>query len=270
MKRMLLFCVACLLFAASHGPASAGWTVTNLHPAGASYSRAFGVSDGQQVGGAYVDGKYRASLWSGTAESWGNLHPAGASSSYAYGVSGGQQVGYALVGGDIHASLWSGTAESWVDLNPAVASHSYAHGVSGGQQVGCAEVGGKDRASLWSGTGESWVDLHPGGASWSLAYGVSGGRQVGSADGHASLWSGTAESWVDLHALLPAEYDSSLADGIFTSGVDTWVAGSAHNTSLGRDEAFLWHHVVPEPATILALLCGLGGLVWRSRKRAQA
>ena len=186
MNRSLLFCVACLLFAAApHATASAGWTVTNLHPAGASDSS-------------------------------------------AHGVSGGQQVGSAEVGGDRHAGLWSGTAASWVDLNPAPAGSSYsqAFGVSGGQQVGYAKVGGTD---------------------------------------YASLWSGTAESWGDLDALLPAGYSGSEAWGVFTSGVETWVAGSAHNTSLDREEAFLWHYV-PEPSTILALLCGLGGVVWRKRK----
>ena len=338
MNRFLLFCVACLLLAAApHGPASAGWTVTNLHPAGARYSWAYDVSGGQQVGHAGVGGTIHASLWSGTAESWVDLHPAGTSYSAAYGisggqqvgnahwgswghaslwsgtaaswvdlnpagalyssakgVSGGQQVGYAYVGYN-HASLWSGTAESWVDLNPTGAGWSYAYGVSGGQQVGFAEVGGVAHASLWSGTAESWVDLNPAGASLSDAYGVSGGQQVGSADGHASLWSGTAESWVDLHpagavasqawgvsggrqvgqanvggedhaslwsgtaeswvdlhALLPAGYHDSEARGLFTSGVDTWVAGFAYNTSLDREEAFLWHSQGPITSDVVA------------------
>ena len=142
MNRLLLLCVACLLLgAATHATASAGWTVTNLHPAGAGWSVALGVSGGWQIGYANVGGKNHASLWSGTAETWVDLNPAGASDSYGKGVSGGQQVGYADVGGYWHASLWSGTASSWDDLHPAGATRSYAHGVSGGQQVGNARVG---------------------------------------------------------------------------------------------------------------------------------
>ena len=226
MNRFLLFCVACMLFAATYGPASAGWTVINLHPTGASESEAYGVSGGQQVGRAGVGGQHHAGLWSGTAASWVDLNALGSSNSVAYGVSDGQQVGFLYLDNSTHAGLWSGTAASWVDLNPAGVSGSVAEGVSGGQQVGYA-----------------WV-----------------GDQY-----HASLWSGTAESWVDLHALLPAEYVRSFAWGVFTSGVDTWVAGYAHNTSLGRQEALLWHYV-PEPSTIPALLCGLCGLAWRRRK----
>ncbi len=136
-------------------PASAQWTVTNLNPAGATESAAYGVGGSQQAGYAVVGGQRRASLWNGTAASWVDLNPAGSTQSYAYGVSGGQKVGVA----DYRASLWSGTATSRVDLSPAGASGSAAYGVSGGQQVGYAEVGGIVRASLWSGTAASWVDL---------------------------------------------------------------------------------------------------------------
>ena len=92
------------------GGARAQWTVTNLHPAGATSSHALGVSGGQQVGDVTIDSALHASLWRGTAASWVDLHPPGAASSQARAVDGGQQVGSASIGGPSHAGVWSGTA----------------------------------------------------------------------------------------------------------------------------------------------------------------
>jgi hypothetical protein len=179
------------------------------------------VDGGQQVGSAHVDGIERASLWSGTANSWVDLHLAGMASSFAYDVGGGQQVGYAAVDVDvIHASLWNGDAGSWVDLHPTGAVQSIATGVDGAEQVGYAYYPvGEDllpRASLWSGTAASWVDLHPAGTTESRAREADGGYQVGYAAVdvdviHASLWNGDAGSWVDLH---PAGAILSNATGV--------------------------------------------------------
>jgi MYXO-CTERM domain-containing protein len=50
----------------------------------------YGASGDQQVGYAQVSGVTRASLWSGTADSWVDLHaflPAGFSYSFAQGIS---------------------------------------------------------------------------------------------------------------------------------------------------------------------------------------
>jgi len=91
--RASYFLVSCLaLLCMVGGSAFAGWTVVNLHPAGATYSEAWGVSGGQQVGEA--DG--HAGLWSGTAGSWVDLHallPAGVyyeSSAQSVDVSAGE------------------------------------------------------------------------------------------------------------------------------------------------------------------------------------
>lgn len=101
---------------------AASWV--DLNPDEASESVCNGVSGGQQVGFARVDGgigsDLHASLWSGTADSWIDLHPdlgPDNGSSEAYGVFGGQQVGMMSVGFFSHASLWSGSADSWVDLH---------------------------------------------------------------------------------------------------------------------------------------------------------
>ena len=121
--------VGSLLVATSH----AQWTVTNLHPAGANRSVAYGASGVNQVGRAAVGGFNRASLWSGTAASWVNLHPGGATYSIAHSALGAFQVGRADVGGIFRASLWSGTAASWVDLHafvPSSFSSSSATGIT--------------------------------------------------------------------------------------------------------------------------------------------
>ncbi|MFN7395582.1 MAG: hypothetical protein ACK5UW_01350 [bacterium] len=250
--------------------AHAQWSVTNLHPAGATYSYASAASGGRQAG--YLEdlgGVNRASLWSGTAASLVDLHPAGSTFSFAYAISGGQQAGYAYVGGVFRASLWSGTAASWVDLNPDPTGFSIAYAISGGQQAGIVAVGGAVRASLWSGTAESWVDLNPTGSTESSAYAMSGGQQVGytivQGIGRASLWSGTADSWVDLHAYLPAGFSSSVASGISSDGVNTYVAGWGYNPVTNRNEALLWTQAVPTPGAVGLL--GLGGVVAARRRR---
>ena len=213
----------------------------------------------------------RASLWSGTADSWVDLNPAGSTQCEANAISGGQQVGYARVGGVFRASLWSGTAASWVDLNPAGATRSLAFAVSGGQQAGDAMVGGVLRASLWSGSAASWVDLHPAGSTQSQALAASGGQQVGYAIvggvGRASLWSGTADSWVDLSAFLPAGFRQSgtSAYGISSDGVNTYITGSGVNSVTGLAEALLWTQPIPSPSGIALL--GICTLSFARRRR---
>lgn len=214
--------------------AHAQWTVTVLNPTGAASSFAYGVSGGQQVGTSLLAGVDRASLWSGTADSWVDLSPAGATSSTAFGVSGEQQVGEAWIGGVARASLWSGTAASWMDLSPAGATSSRAQGIGGGQQVGSAMLDGIHRASLWAGTAASRVDLHPAGSTLSRAFDTNGTQQVGFAifNGwhRASLWSGTAASWVDLSPV-GSEYSYAHAiDGDQQVGL----------VSMGWERASLW------------------------------
>jgi hypothetical protein len=225
---------------------------------------AYGTATGQHAG-----------LWTGTAASWVDLNPDGYVNSVAWGVSGNTQVGHAVLGGSEHAGLWTGTAASWFDLHPTGYDGSLAFAVSGNTQVGCAVLGGPTHAGLWNGTAATWVDLNPSGYDNSVACAVSGNTQVGYAytaglgNNRAGLWTGTAASWVDLHALLPSDYDLSEAYGIDTADGETWVAGYARNSATGNPEAILWHYVVPEPSSLLALLCGLGGfggMVWR-RKR---
>src|SRR5262249_42519246 len=104
---------------------------TDLNPAGADYSIAYGVQAGQRSGSARFGGVRHAGYWTGSADSWTDLNPAAATSgSVAYGVDGAEQAGVAFLAAAGHASRWTGSAASWTDLNPAGATESEARGVS--------------------------------------------------------------------------------------------------------------------------------------------
>ncbi|MEZ0326558.1 MAG: PxKF domain-containing protein [Fimbriimonas sp.] len=242
--------------------ANAQWRVTNLHPAGADYSEAYGVDGGRQVGNVGLAGIERASLWTGTASSWVNLHPALATGrSAAFGLDATQQVGRAFVSRKTRASLWSGTSSSWVDLHPGSRVNSFATAVQGGQQVGAVyDVDQWDeQASLWSGTAGSWINLHPLNAWFSAAVGVYAGQQVGHAHVggiyRASLWSGTPGSWVDLN---PEGVIQSYATAVHTGqqvghvfmddSADPQPQGGLYRASLWRGTSASWVNLHPSAA----------------------
>jgi hypothetical protein len=236
------------LAAGAASTARAAWSVTNLHPEGASWSMALGISGSQQVGQAFIGGDFRACLWSGTAASWVDLHPAEAtSSSEAWATTGSQQVGRAVIG-TWRASVWSGSAASRVDLHPAEASGSGAHGILGAQQVGAVFIHGVQRASLWSGTAASRVDLHPAGVPGSRAHGIFGAQQVGvtgeMAPWRAALWHGSAASFVDLH---PA--GAFWSEALDTNGTQqvgfAWFHGNLLRAGLWSGTAASWVSLHP-------------------------
>lgn len=188
----------------------AQWSVTNLHPVGASASRATNVGAGGQVGTVVGGGVSHAAKWNGSAASCVDLDPgwAGATGSTASGVDGSQQVGFAYIGGGpgyAQASLWTGAAGSWVSLQPAGATWSYAMGARGGMQVGYAFFGGEGpHGGMWFGTGSSWVDLHPEwtGVTASHVAGTDGVHQVGQCTvaglPRALVWYGSSASCIDV------------------------------------------------------------------------
>ncbi|MFN7429764.1 MAG: GC-type dockerin domain-anchored protein [bacterium] len=229
------------------------WTVSNLHPLGASESWSYGITGlEQQAGQATFDGLAQAVLVNSAAGTWINLHPLDVpanSTSSARGMATDQIAGITTIvnpfpiGNRSVATLWTRTAGVWTWNNinpvppavPSAASFSIANATDGVQQVGAATVEGQQVAALWSGTGDSFVSLNPPGSIQSEANGVRNGQQVGSAFvgfQQASLWSSTAESWVSLN---PAGATLSVATG--TDG--TQQVGYA-NINIGADRASLW------------------------------
>ncbi|MBX3359559.1 MAG: hypothetical protein KF745_14155 [Phycisphaeraceae bacterium] len=235
------------------------WTVTNLQPASASSSGAFGVSAAEQVGRARVGGvagALHASAWSGSALTWLDLHPAlpAAISSTCYATNGAQQVGVVFLDTGLpHAGLWTGTAASWIDLNPAGATDSAAYAVSPTsevpimQQAGFAIIAGVTRAGTWSGSAATWVDLHPAGAASSYVYATTGSQQSGYArignEDHACMWTGTPESWVDLNPAGSTGSGISAASGNQQAGFAT--IGGVRRAGLWTGTAASWVDLHP-------------------------
>lgn len=224
----------------------------DLAPAGSTSSEACDLSGTSQVGHACFDSRRHAGMWSGTANSWLDLNPPGAQESAALGIDWGIQAGYAMFSGNSHAGTWAGSSDTWLDLNPSPSSVSIACATRAGMQVGAVD----GFASLWTGTPQSVVLLHPTGAVASCAANTDGNYQVGRAyfdDGpvRAGIWHASAASWLDLAALLPDEYSDSTATGIWTSGTDLVVSGTAYNTAAQRPEAILWQLAKPACPTDL-------------------
>lgn len=115
MKKLNSIMTALAASSIATAPASAQWTFTDLHPAGAAISSATDISDGQQVGWATFGGERHASLWSGTAASWVSLLPAGEYHAHAMGVGEGQQVGASSVATQFHAGIWTHTEPCYAD-----------------------------------------------------------------------------------------------------------------------------------------------------------
>jgi hypothetical protein len=168
--------------------AEAQWSVTNLHPSGASFSIARGISGGQQVGEVGLGGTTRAALWLGNAASFTDLHPIGATLSSAYGVYGGKQVGFATINGVDRATMWQGSAASLTDLHPVGKAASYAYSLYDGKQVGQYRESGSMSVGVWAcqwnGSANSMTQLSGG-----RAYGTYAGGVVGTHGSyHGAFW----------------------------------------------------------------------------------
>lgn len=196
----IVLAIGCLAAAAK-----AQWTVTNLYPAGSSYSACYAVDDGMQGGLGQFGSNGHAGYWTGTAASWVDLNPTGSTSSAVRAIDGGRQFGEAKFGSATWAGYWNGTSSSWVSLHPAGSGNSSISAALGDYQVGYVLfTGGTSQASLWNGTAASRINLHPAGMFNSSATDLENGKQVGYASPsnnspNAGMWSGTAASWVSLH-----------------------------------------------------------------------
>lgn len=257
----------------------------DLHPQGYGQSRVYALDGTRQVGEATAwDASNNiwyphAGVWTGGSDTWVDLNPTGAKCSRAQAAAAGQQGGFVVKPewgtqwiDRLHASLWSGTAESWTDLNPTGAERSSVNDMIPGTQGGLAAFYNASagqylaHGGLWQGSASTWVDLHPAWASQSVVGAIVDGYQVGvTVDGagyaRACLWSGSPGSCIDLQQFLPSNYDQSFPNDIEVVGADIWIVGMAHNATTNRDEAMVWHSVVPEPGSALALLAGFGGLL---------
>lgn len=255
----------------------------DLHPQGQfSSSAAYGVSGGQQVGFAAVNGVPRAGLWSGSTASWVDLTPNFVlGEARATGTNGAHQIGFVTVGsaatGRRHASLWSGSSDTWVDLQDGVPGlySSVALAISGDQQVGGGSVQGVYSALLWQGSAASCVNLHRPEWGYSEALATDGAFQVGhvtvpSLGLTASLWSGSAASWENLGVWLGNGWTGSTARAVWRDSSTLYVGGLARNPATGLNEAVLWHRPLPSPgATLLLLSLPLGIHARRRRPSRQ-
>lgn len=96
----------------------------DLNPDGAIYSTVQGVGFGMQAGIATVGNVVRASLWTGTADSWEDLHaylPVGYSGSHAYGIAS-DGVNYLVAGLAVNTATGKSEAVIWKRPIPAPGS----------------------------------------------------------------------------------------------------------------------------------------------------
>lgn len=258
-SRMSRFFVLSLaLLATMSSLCSAQWTTRSLHPAGATYSGAYGIGQGEACGVVRFGGGSQAALWNVGDGLYTDLHPNGAISSEAWAVSNGVQVGQTANSIDsLEGSFWTGHSSSWTSLGP----DTYGISTDGTYQVGYVWLHPKRHAALWTGGG-SMVDLHPDEVGDSIAYAVAGGIQAGmvTRDGihslHACLWRGSKQTLENLH---PSGADGSEAygtDGVQQVGV-AWVGGVANASLWSGDEAS-WVNLHPLGADV-SLAWGVRG-----------
>lgn len=230
------------------------FTWFDLHPAGASESRAHAAHRSRVVGEATFSGSTNAMVWRviNSVEGLRNLNPGAATQSAALDtrrtLDGQRTVGWAEIGGATHASLWRAKADTWIDLNPLAATASTALAHHDGEQAGWAEIRGQTHASMWTGSAASWIDLNPLGATSSMALGVQNGRQIGWAEFggvmQAGTWLGAAASWSALNA---AGSDASAAnDGNGRGSIVGWAEfnGDRHAARWSPSGAFMDLHAM--------------------------
>lgn len=262
--------LACAGLTGTH--AEAQWIATDLHPAGAERSVAYGVR-GVQVGSATFGGVERAGQWDGTAASWSELLETGAASSAAYSVSANPLwlVGVGSFGSARvpHALFWRGTA--WEDLHPAGAEESFAWGIWSllpNVQVGSARFAGQAgrHAMYWSGVANNYVDMHPPEASASEALSYDRaivGYVVIAGESRAAMFR-PSNPWTSLH---PANAVRSVAttsgndfEGpMFQAGSATF--GSSEHAGIWRGTSDSWTDLHPSGALSSRIERAARGLV---------
>ena len=168
----------------------ATWTVTNLHPSGATNSVANGIRSGRIVGGVNAD----TAMWTVSVPGWTTLGPG-----VLYKTDGVQQVGR----NTSTAAVWTGTPGSFVPLFPTGTPNeigAVASGVFSSEQVGYIFVISftiVGNAGYWLDSAGTWTNINPPGAFSSECTDVHAGQRVGAAwfvnttDPNAYIWYGS-------------------------------------------------------------------------------
>lgn len=169
------------------------------------------------------------------------------------------------------AMLWREVGQDPIDLAPDKSFASEIEALDGEYQIGSVFKGMCARAGLWQGSAASFRDLTPKGFQTARAYGAAQGLQVGmvrvkdvtrngstGCDNRAVLWEGAPDRWVDLNAMLPPDYNASVAWAITVSGNEIRICGEASRYEATHAGSANEDHCVPiaHPA------------VWSARLRA--
>lgn len=217
-------------------------------------------NNGVVVGSAYTQGwageplypmafyENHAALWNGTSSI--DLHPQSAQASQANAIN---DAGLIVGSVDHDAALWNGN--TLTRLGQGVATDINNAGVIAGSA--------NDHAVIWNGNVQTILGEGNAEAINILS------QVVGSAHGRAFLWDdGHA---IDLNDFLGAATREAgwileQAVGINDLG---WIVANAYNTNTMLYQAYLLSPV-PEPATYLLLLLGIGWITWKVRDRKNA
>jgi len=219
------------------------YSVVNLHPPGADYSCAMGVSeDGRRQVGYAGALAARAWLWEGSSVSGVNLHPQGFWQSECWAVSadGTKQAGY--VSGDgtaFRAARWNSTAATFENLHPPAAQDSFIEALSRNGNVAVGHtvdhLTGDSRAALWQSNAYTTLHMDAWQHSKADTVSASGKFQAGTAgsgsggQGRAIQWMGFAgfydHSTLGFSSVSGLSGDGRRAVGKIGDGSGTWSAG---------------------------------------------
>ncbi len=233
-------------------PCLAQWTVTNLHPDGASESYAPSLGPGLQTGSAVFDGVRRAGYWQGSAASWTDLHPADAIESRAGRFREGLLLGVVEPARfESRAVLWPDGLAPLIDITPPETTRAIVADVLDGNPVGWVRIAGFDRASVWEGLTTAWTDLTPPEAESAKVNNAHNGQLVGEVRidrvAHAALWEGDGSSWTNLN---PPGAEGSVVVGVHNGQqVGALVfPGDITRAALWRGTAESWVDLTPPGA----------------------
>ena len=239
-------------------------------------SRAYGINDaGDVVGYSFWydtgDFYWLATLWkSGKIYALGPVEPIPARQSEALDINNfGQAVGWSTVNHVSQAALWQDGLTTTLPMPGG--SPGEAHSINdAGQIVGWfSPYTDNIHAFIWE-NGRS-TDLGTFGNSLTYAEAINNrGQVVGYSQGENGcrpfIWEGG--SLVDLNDLVSSESNWLLETAMDINDAGQ-IIGAGRNPA-GQVEAFLLTPV-PEPSSLLALICGLsglGGVIWRRKRLA--